>query len=65
MSLSAGVYLGDLESTCEFLELNSPSPFPFKSLVQIEAGTFPQTFRCQPAHCPDEFTKTTATVTLK
>lgn len=47
MSSSAGVYLGDLESTCELLKFNFPLPF----LLQISSSNtvrkFQQIFRCQ------------------
>lgn len=52
MSSSAGVYLGDLESTCELLKFNFPLPF----LLQISSSNtvrkFQQIFHCQLVHYP-------------
>lgn len=69
MSFSAGVYLGGIESTCEFPGLNFPLPFLLQigssAIVQLASGKFQQTFHCHPCPGPDELTKATATVTLK
>lgn len=40
MSSSAGVYLGDLESTCELLNLTSLSLLSCKLVVQIQSEYF-------------------------
>lgn len=41
MSSSAGVYLGDLESTCELLKFNFPLPF----LLQISSSNTVRKFQ--------------------
>lgn len=57
MSFSAGVYLGDLESTCGLPEFN----FPLPSLLQISrsnrvrkipAHRLPHNPQVSPAYCP-------------
>lgn len=52
MSFSAGVYLGDLESTCELLKFNFPLPFLLQISSSNTVWNFQQNFRCQHVHYP-------------
>lgn len=66
MSFSAGVYLGDLVSTCELLKFN----FPLPSLLQISSSNTVRNFsRISVANLSTTFAEYkkyfAATVTLK